>query len=120
MKLQTKGVRESGTGTGERRSADRFPISRELRYKVLERRGQTVGKGTTLNISSSGVYFTTEHTLLPAEKIELAVSWPAQLDNRCSLKFLARGRVVRAESGRAAVEIDHYEFRTTGSQGLTI
>lgn len=120
MKFQPKVNLEKGASTGERRSSDRFPISRELRYKILERRGQTVGKGTTLNMSSSGVYFTTEHNLLPGQKIEIAVSWPAQLDNKCSLKFLARGRVVRAEHGRAAVEIDHYEFRTTGSQGLTI
>jgi hypothetical protein len=107
-------------GKGERRTSDRFPINRELRYKVLDRRGTISGKGLTVNMSSSGLLFTTEHKLLPGQKVELAVSWPAQLDHRCALKFLARGRVVRTESGRAAVEIDHYEFRTAGTQGLTL
>jgi hypothetical protein len=34
-----------------------------------------------------------------------------------SLKLVARGRVVRAEEGRAAIEIHQYEFRTQASQG---
>jgi hypothetical protein len=30
------------------------------------------------------------------------------------LKFVAVGRVVRAEAGRAAVRIERYEFKTRG------
>ncbi len=44
--------------------------------------------------------------------MELAISWPAQLNNKCALKLVARGRVVRFEGGRAAIEIQQYEFRT--------
>jgi len=43
------------------------------------------------------------------------VSWPAQLDNKCALKLVARGRIVRAEPGKVAIEIQQYEFRTAGS-----
>ena len=103
----------------ERRSADRFPIERDVRYRVLNRRGSDEsGLGKTVNMSSSGVLFTTDALLLPGKKLELAISWPAQLDNKCALKFVARGRVVRTESGMAAVAIQQYEFRTQGSKGI--
>ena len=50
----------------------------------------------------------------PGKRLELSISWPAQLDNKCNLKLVARGRVTRLEQGRAAVEIQQYEFRTAG------
>jgi hypothetical protein len=105
----------------DRRSSDRFPMEREVRYRVHNRRGSDeCGDGVTVNMSSNGVLFTTERILLPGKRMELAINWPARLDQRCALKFVARGRVVRSEEGKAAVEIDQYEFRTLGSQGLTI
>lgn len=97
----------------DRRHSDRFPIEREVRYRVLNKRsGEETGDGKTINISSSGVLFTVEHMLLPGRRMELAISWPAQLNNKCALKLVARGRVVRFEGGRAAIEIQQYEFRT--------
>jgi c-di-GMP-binding flagellar brake protein YcgR len=99
--------------TPERRHSDRFPIEREVRYRVLNKRSdEESGEGRTLNISSSGVLFTSEHVLLPGRRMELAISWPAQLDNKTALKLVARGRVVRFEHGLAAIEIQQYEFRT--------
>jgi len=97
----------------DRRETDRFPIVRELRYRVLNKRspGQ-LGEGQTINISSGGVLFTTQHILMPGRRLELAISWPAQLNHKTGLKLVARGRVVRFENGRAALEIQHYEFRT--------
>jgi len=84
-----------------------------VRYRVLNKRGgEEAGDGRTINISSSGVLFTSEHMLLPGRRLELAISWPAQLNNKCALKLVARGRVVRFEQGRAAIEIQQYEFRT--------
>ncbi|HNY42339.1 MAG TPA: PilZ domain-containing protein [Bryobacteraceae bacterium] len=107
--------------TGDRRATDRFPIERELRYKVVSKRsGNESGAGTTVNFSSGGVLFTTQHMLIPGKKVEMAISWPAQLDAKCALKLLARGRIVRCENNRAAVEIQQYEFRTMGAHGLTL
>ena len=101
----------------ERRSSDRFPIERDVRYRILNRKtGDEVGAGRTLNMSSNGVLFTTEGFLIPGRRVELSVSWPAQLNSRVALKLVARGRVIRAEDGVAAVEIQQYEFRTQGSQ----
>jgi hypothetical protein len=105
----------------ERRNADRFPIEREVRYRILNKRNvYEEGTGKTINISSNGVLFTTDQILLPGKRLELSISWPAQLDNKCQLKLVARGRVARLEQGRAAVEIQQYEFRTQGSKGLTV
>ncbi|HYL36939.1 MAG TPA: PilZ domain-containing protein [Bryobacteraceae bacterium] len=99
--------------TNDRRSADRFPIEREVRFKVLNRKSpDEAGVGKTINMSSNGVLFTTDHYLLPGRRLELSISWPAQLNSKVSLKLVARGRVVRCEEGRAAIEIHQYEFRT--------
>jgi hypothetical protein len=101
-----------------RRHSDRFPLEREVRYRVLNKRSnEDAGDGKTINISSSGVLFSSNHILVPGRKLELAISWPAQLDNKTKLKLVARGRVVRFEHGRAAIEILQYEFRTQPSGG---
>ncbi len=115
-----KEPRNQPRSSSERRSSDRFPIEREVRYRVMNKRGaEEAGGGKTMNMSSTGVLFTTDSFLLPGKKLELSISWPAQLDNKCPLKFVARGRVVRSETGMAAIEIQQYEFRTQGSKGLS-
>jgi len=97
----------------DRRQADRFPIEREVRYKVLNRKNaDEIGFGKTINMSSNGVLFTTEQYLLPGRRLELSISWPAQLNSTVALKLVARGRVVRFVEGQAAIEIKQYEFRT--------
>jgi c-di-GMP-binding flagellar brake protein YcgR len=102
-----------GKNPNERRNAERMTIEREVHYRVLNKKdGDAEALGKTLNISSSGVLFTTEHMLPPGRRLELSISWPAQLDNKCALKLVARGRVVRFEGDRAALEIMQHEFRT--------
>lgn len=106
----------------DRRNADRFPIEREVRYKMLSRKsaeGET-GVGVTVNMSSNGVLFTTDRYLLPGRRLEVSISWPAQLNSKVALKLVARGRVVRSEEGRAAIEIHQYEFRTQATPGPTV
>lgn len=103
------------TQNKDRRSADRFPIEREVRYKVLSKKSaDEAGIGRTVNMSSNGILFTSEHMLLPGRRLELAISWPAQLNNQTPLKLVARGRVIRFDGGQAAIEIQQYEFRTSG------
>ena len=100
----------------DRRGSDRFPIEREVKYKILSKKHEELGQGTTVNMSSNGVLFTTDQLLVPGRRLELNVSWPAQLNSKIALKLVARGRIVRCEEGRAAMEIQQYEFRTQGSQ----
>ncbi len=106
------------TENADRRSAVRFPIEQEVRYKVFNRNTIEVGSGRTINMSSNGVLFTTERTLTPGERLEVAVNWPAQLDNKCPLKLVTTGRVVRADGDKAAIAIERYEFRTQGIHGM--
>jgi hypothetical protein len=73
------------------------------------------GTGLTLNISSNGVLFeSSDASLSPGRRLEISISWPAQLDGKCLLRLVARAHVVRAEQGQVAVQIDQYEFRTAG------
>ena len=101
------------TNQNDRRQSDRFPIEREVRYSVMNRRsGEDPGEGRTINMSSAGVLFSSTQMLLPGRRLEVSISWPAQLNNKVALKLVARGRVVRYEHGCAALEIQQYEFRT--------
>jgi hypothetical protein len=97
----------------DRRHSDRFPIEREMRYRILNKRGVTEsGSGNTVNMSSSGVLFFAERIMAPGWRVELSINWPAKLNDKCALRLVARGRVVRSERGTAAIEILKHEFRT--------
>lgn len=103
----------------ERRRSSRFPIEREVRYKTLSQRTEIIqGSGKTLNISSSGVLFTADHDLPVGTRLEVSISWPAQLNEKCLLNLVARGRVTRQESGHLALQIQQYEFRTQSISSL--
>ena len=103
----------------QRRSADRFPMDREIRYRVLERKSsEPFHLGKTINMSSNGVLFTTDQFLNPGRYLEVSINWPAQLDSKVALKLVARGRVVRTNQNGAAVQIHQYEFRTQAPQGV--
>jgi hypothetical protein len=88
----------------------------DVTYKVLRSKHEPIsGSGTTLNISSDGILFTTEEMLPVGRTVELAVNWPARLDGTCALKFVAVGRVVRSEASQAVARIERYQFKTRGT-----
>ena len=104
-------------GSLERRRTSRFPVREDVRYRVVQSKAQKVsGAGTTLNIGSNGILFTTEDRLPLGRMVELSVNWPARLDGTCALQFVATGRVVRSEQSRAAVRIERYEFKTRSNR----
>ena len=106
---------DSENCTEDRRAAARFPIERDIRYRVLSSKGQeTSGTGRTLNMSSGGLLFTAGNALIAGRSVEVSVSWPVQLNAKCGLRLVARGRIVRFEQGKAALQILQYEFRTQG------
>src|ERR1017187_4998963 len=80
----------------DRRKKFRFPIHRELRYKLLEE-GILVGAGTgqSVNIGSGGVAFSIDRDLSPGAFSELSISWPVLLDDTCPMRFIVFGRVLR-------------------------
>jgi len=97
----------------ERRWKSRFPMQRELRYKLLKD-GATVetGTGQTVDIGSGGVAFSTGSTLPAGNFIELSISWPVLLQDTCAMRLIVFGRVVRNADGMTACTVDKYEFRT--------
>jgi len=99
----------------ERRRSQRFPIQRSVRY---ETRSARTASGTTVDISSSGVLFTTDYLPSLGETVELALDWPARLGHKTPLKLVITGRVVRVDAKRAAIAIKRHELRTLGSHGL--
>jgi hypothetical protein len=106
--------------SADRRGTNRFPLQEDVQYKVLHRAApRTAGTGKTLNIGSSGILFTTEERLPVGRMVEISVNWPARLGGTCLLKFVATGRVVRAENDKAAVRIERYEFRTRGTSAVS-
>ena len=105
-------------GSQERRGTSRFPVREDVRYRLIQSRSTKIsGCGSTLNIGSGGILFTTEDRLPIGRMVELSVNWPARLGGICPLQFVATGRVVRSEALRAAVRIERYEFKTRSVSG---
>ena len=94
----------------DRRVGARFPIEREIRYKLIHKGGNEEGIGKSINISSGGILFTTDCHLPPGTGIEVTISWPVLLDAEVSLQLVTRGQVVRSGAGRVAMKIMRYEF----------
>jgi len=103
----------------ERRTKRRFQIEQEVKYKMLygQRIAET-GTGRTMNISSGGVWFSTESMLTSGMPVELSMSWPVLLNDSCPMKLMIYGCVVRSNERGAAVAIERYEFRTQGSRAF--
>jgi hypothetical protein len=106
-------------GERERRMKRRFQIEQEVRYKMLYGlRIAETGVGRTMNISSSGVWFTTENMLTSGMPVELSMNWPVLLNESCPMKLMIYGCVARSNGRGAAVTIERYEFRTQGSRAF--
>lgn len=105
----------------DRRSKRRFGIEQGLRYRLLYgSRVTESGTGRTVNISSSGVWFTTETALGTGLPVELSMSWPVRLNDVCPMKLMIYGCVVRSDQDGAALAIERYEFRTQSTAALPL
>jgi hypothetical protein len=94
-------------------------VREDVRYRVVQSRAtQISGCGSTLNMGSGGILFTTQEQLPVGRTVEISVNWPARLDGVCPLQFVAMGRIVRSDANTAAVKIERYEFKTRSSNLL--
>ena len=97
----------------DRRKKNRFPIHRELRYKLIENDVVLAqGTGETINIGSAGVSFAAGRVLKPGSFVELSISWPVLLDENTRMRLVVFGRLLRSSTHAAACTVDKYEFRT--------
>jgi hypothetical protein len=88
-------------------------MQRDVRYKVLKDGvPHQAGNGHTIDMGSRGVSVNVETDLATGAFIQLSVSWPVLLDDRCPMRLVIFGRVLRSEGGRCACTVDKYEFRT--------
>ena len=109
----------SGNADRDRRIKRRFQIEQDVKYKMLygQRIAET-GVGRTMNVSSGGVWFSTENMLTSGMPVELSMTWPVLLNESCPMKLMIYGCVVRSNERGAAVAIERYEFRTQGSRNF--
>ncbi len=100
----------------ERRAKARFPLNRQMRYKLFHNGGGTLqaGNGHTLDISSGGIAFAIDGEVPLETYVELSISWPVLLHNDCPMQLIVFGRMLRSVPGRSVCTVDKYEFRTQG------
>jgi c-di-GMP-binding flagellar brake protein YcgR len=81
----------------EHRTAHRYRISLPIEYSAAGEQEAQPMSGATMDISVSGIYFTTEHEFVPNSKLDLRLVLPAQLVEGVEVLILAQGKVVRTE-----------------------
>jgi PilZ domain len=102
-------------GRRDPRRHRRYPISLNVTYKLFHNgRIERLGSGQTLDVSTGGACFQCGDAFPSTGSIELTINWPCLLEGVCPLKLVMRGRIVRADGQRIAVEAQHHEFRTAG------
>ena len=101
----------------ERRRSLRFPIQSEVHYDVYYRAGETLcsGRGWTINMSSKAILISADAPLPLGKSVKVSIAWPAKLNDRCRLKLVASGRIIRTEGNNAVISLAMHEFRTQGT-----
>lgn len=101
----------------ERRKKLRFPIKREVRYKLYDD-GNVVaqGRGETTDLASGGIGFRISEALPLGSYLELSVSWPVLLEDTCRMQLTVFGRILRFGDGKYVCGIEKWEFRTAARE----
>jgi len=90
----------------ERRAAVRVQIDCPTRYEAL----QQFGFGHTIDMSTTGIAFTTETLLARDTEVTLQMTWPVRLEGGVPVEFCAAGKLARAEPVKAAMQMDSVRF----------
>jgi len=104
----------------ERRKSIRYPIRMKLRFTVPRPQGggpRVIRSGSSIDISRHGILFTSPEPLAVGQMMEGSIVWPVPQAGGIPVKLVLKGAVVRSESGRVALEIARYEFRTACATG---
>jgi hypothetical protein len=87
-----------------------------MRYEAGSPAHKKTGAGRTIDMSSSGVAFTTESLLRKNTRVALHIPWPVRLDDDVPVELFAEGKVVRTEQSRAALQYDQIAIRVATSE----
>jgi hypothetical protein len=71
-----------------------------------------MGTGTTVDLSSGGILFESDHKPSGTGSMELAIPWPARPDDCRSMHLVVIGRVVRVSGTCVALRIRQHGFST--------
>ena len=97
----------------ELRKELRFEISLRVRYWMVDGpQIESSGTGQAMNISSTGVWFTTEGRLNRGTRLHLSVEWPILLNGARPLQLAIEGHVIRSDERGTALAVGRSEFRT--------
>jgi hypothetical protein len=99
----------SGPGDHERRASVRVRFECPSRYETNSGPRQT-GVGHTIDLSNTGIAFTTESRLPADAKLTLLIRWPVRLEGDIPIELHAAGRVARTEELKAALQVDSISF----------
>jgi hypothetical protein len=89
----------------------RVPLACTLRYETGSLAQKKIGMGRVIDMSSSGVFFTTESSLRRNTRVALHVGWPVRIDGDVPVELYAEGRIIRTEPTKAALQYDRIAFR---------
>ncbi len=86
----------------ERRSVPRQTVRIPLRFRSIETATPGTLAAETVNLSQSGVYFTTAHPVKVGAPLELFLSMPREITGHNPAQVRCKARVVRVEPNAAA------------------
>jgi len=99
--------------SGDRRARRRYPIHLPLQYQVMQKGLVTsAGPGKLLDMSSTGIAFTSGDIFKFDTVIRLSIRWPILLHGDIAIKLVTEGKVVRSNGEVTVVRVLRYEFRT--------
>jgi hypothetical protein len=97
----------------ERRSHARYPIELDVRYNGSWKKGVPhEGSGKARDLSSGGIFFSTNQRLPKGRHVELFINWPILLEGTCLLQLVITGKILRSSRDGVAVTILNHKFRT--------
>jgi hypothetical protein len=94
----------------ERRAHLRYPVKLAVRYQIKSGKAHTIsGRGTSVNISSTGMLFRSAKRLEGGDRVLAAVDWPPKADGK-PMTLLFHGHVVWMKGSQVAITVSHYGF----------
>ena len=97
----------------ERRSSSRIAVALELEYTVPGcSRAGSAGWGQTIDLSGSGLGFTTDREFEIGQELEVFIRWPVWRDGKAETQLVLVGEVVRSDETVTAIRIRRRQFRT--------
>lgn len=98
------------------RQSKRFELPIPLKIRVEDAPSPTLATVTCSNVSSRGVYFSTDFPFLVGERVQVFLKMPKEVAEAPERDWVCHGRVVRTDRNRSdgkagvAVEFLYYEI----------